>query len=192
VECAWTQRVGVAWGPCHAGLPPAFRTVFRPGLASDGSGFCVRYCTTVLQPPMQTLGFESSQSISRHPSNASGCAYVPRPLFEAAERNALHAARACSAPTLLGCVYSRLCQQRRLHQRQSGQYCELWLSLTGPRLWSTMTTLVSVSQASGRNRPTTVSITAQLALHRPPVTAEALLLTSMIRCREASLRFSMK
>ncbi|KAH3918251.1 hypothetical protein HBI56_143190 [Parastagonospora nodorum] len=54
VECAWTQRVGAAWGPCHAGLPPAFRTVFRPGLASDGLGFCVRYCTTVLQPPMQT------------------------------------------------------------------------------------------------------------------------------------------
>jgi hypothetical protein len=82
VECAWTQRVGAAWGPCHAGLPPAFRTVSRPGLASNGSGFCVRYCTTVLQPPMQTLGFKWSHSISRHPFNASGCAYVPRPLFE--------------------------------------------------------------------------------------------------------------
>jgi hypothetical protein len=90
---AWTRRFDADWGPCQTGLPPAFRTVFQPGLASDGSGVCARHCTTVLQPPMQTLRFESSQSISRRPSNASGYACIPQRLFEAAESTVLCLAR---------------------------------------------------------------------------------------------------
>lgn len=48
-------------------LAPCFPNRLSTRAASDGSGFYLRYCTTVLQPPMQTLGFDSSQSISRHP-----------------------------------------------------------------------------------------------------------------------------
>jgi len=50
-------------------LAPCFpnRLGLGPGPANDGSGFCVRYCTTVLQPSMQTFGIESSQGISRRP-----------------------------------------------------------------------------------------------------------------------------
>jgi hypothetical protein len=56
VECAWAQRAGAARGPCQAGLPPAFRTVFdRGSLTMARASACVRYGTTVLQPPMQTL-----------------------------------------------------------------------------------------------------------------------------------------
>ena len=70
---AWLPGRGVCmgtagWrclGPLSRRLAPCFPNRPRPGPANDGSGCCVRYCTTVLQPPMQTLGFESSQCLSR-------------------------------------------------------------------------------------------------------------------------------
>jgi hypothetical protein len=56
VECAWAQRAGAARGPCQAGFPPAFRTVFDQGsLTMARASACVRYGTTVLRPSMQTL-----------------------------------------------------------------------------------------------------------------------------------------
>jgi hypothetical protein len=47
-------------GPVNAGLPPAFPE-------EHGSGFCVRYCTTDLQPPIHPHWMQSSQRTCRPP-----------------------------------------------------------------------------------------------------------------------------
>jgi hypothetical protein len=174
---AWTRRVELPGGPVKPACPLLSEPSLGQGLLAMARAsaraiaplFCSRLC--------KHWRFESSQSISRRPANPAATLVFPQRLFEAAENAALCLAREgpdrqetdtaqCMLRTSTNRAFAHAAMQCR-------GYCELWLSLTGPRFWSTMGTLVSVSRASGRNRPTTVAITAHLALQWASVIAES-------------------
>jgi hypothetical protein len=116
-------------------LPPCFPNRLRPGLTNDGSGFCVRalwhHCFAAVYV---NIGFESGQSIShRTPMRAAAIRCVSRPLFEAAKAKQPFkqsgSGQICHAQLFMG-------KSKAPTPAACGQYCELWLSLTGPRLWA--------------------------------------------------------
>jgi hypothetical protein len=186
---AWSVHghggLALAGGPVTPACPLLSEPSLDQGLlvASHGSGFCVcaryQYCTTVLQPPMQTLRFESTSHtrVRVHKPLSLECKRLcssPAAVVRAWKQGGIM----CYAQSASGQFChrpesgARVCL-KRLHQQRCRQYCELWLPLTGPQLWSTRYEQDIVSgrlclsgRASGGNRPTTVSITTHLPLRQ--------------------------